>query len=521
MADTRYPIGDPSFVRIREEGFFYVDKTEYIHRMVKEGVFYFLSRPRRFGKSLLVSTLEAYFQGKRELFKGLAIDDFEKEWKKYPVFRFDLSAGDMSRHGELESHLGITLGRWEDNYGANPAEDTVSSRFRGLIQRAVQQTGLRVVVLVDEYDNPLFSTIDDKETHERMRSTLKGIYSVLKAESDNIRFCFLTGITRFSKMSVFSGLNNLEDITLEPDYAGICGITQEELTQHCGEGIRKVAEMNSISYDGALAELKGHYDGYHFSAVSPDVYNPFSLIQAFKKGSLKSYWFTSGTSKFLWERICRLGDSTALLDVLSPTLTETQLGATEEDGLTLEALLYQSGYLTIKGTAQRGRAYRLGIPNREVEEGIMEGLLPLTSRRRTAEVNVDLMKMRDYADDGDVDAMMRHIRSFLAEIPYQMHGKNPEIYYENNLLILFTLIGIQTRVEMATADGRMDVAMRCENFIYVLELKLDKSADGALRQIREKDYQLPFERKGLPIILVGVNFSSEKRNIDSWVYEQQ
>jgi len=372
MAKLRYPIGIPDFERIRNDRYFYIDKTEYIHRLVNSGTCLFLSRPRRFGKSLLVSTLEAYFSGRKELFAGLAIERLEKEWVRYPVFHLDLSIGDMTKHEELEGRLRYLLGQWEDRFGSDSRETTLATRFSGVIRRAREMTGRRAVVLVDEYDNPLFSTIEEQETHEKMRDTLNGIYSVLKGEAANIHFCFLTGITRFSKMSVFSGLNNLQDLTLKREYAGICGVTQEELETCCREGIEEVASVNGWSYAEALEELKDHYDGYHFADISPDVYNPFSLIQALADGQLRPYWFASGPSQFLWKRVSRLSDGEALTGVLSPILSELQIGATDEDGMSLEALLFQNGYLTIKEVTQRGRFYHLGIPNREVRDGIMD-----------------------------------------------------------------------------------------------------------------------------------------------------
>ncbi len=407
MNDITYPIGDSSFTTIRTQNQFYVDKTAYIYRMASKGKYYFLSRPRRFGKSLLVSTMEAYFKGQRELFDGLAIASLEKNWTQHPVLHLDFSADDMSNYEGLNAYLHATLSKWENKYGKDPNETSFGSRFAGIIERAYELSGNGVVVLVDEYDNPLFSTIENPDVHEKMRSTLKGLYSVLKSKADQLKFCFLTGITRFSKMSVFSGMNNLRDITLNPLYSGICGITQRELEEQCQTGIETVAEAKGVDYDGALQLLKERYDGYHFGDMNIDVFNPYSLIQTFPEGIMDSYWFVSGTSEFLWKQISKLTDTRDLIDVLNPIVEKTQLGATETDGLKLEALLFQAGYLTLKESFEDGWAYRLGIPNKEVSEGIFGGLLPLIAHKRREETTVDLLALRKYARDMDVDALMK------------------------------------------------------------------------------------------------------------------
>ena len=371
MANTIYPIGDSSFEYIRRNGQFYVDKTAYVYKMATESKYYFLSRPRRFGKSLLVSTLDAYFSGKRELFGGLEIERYETEWKRYPVMHFDFSLGNITGLDMLREFLNWKLSGWEEIYGRRDDETSLPLRFAGLVRRAAAVTGLGVVVLIDEYDNPLFSTMENKDIHEEIRDFMKGIYSVLKSEASNIRFCFLTGVTRFSKMSVFSGLNNLYDITLVPQYSGICGITGKELDCCCRDGIMTVAEYNGLDSDSVRSLLKENYDGYHFGDVKVDVYNPYSLIQVFANGRISGYWFVSGTSEFLWKRLRKLESAEALSEALSPVLDEAALGASADDGLSLEGLLFQTGYLTIKEDMGYG-AYRLGIPNMEVRQGIMK-----------------------------------------------------------------------------------------------------------------------------------------------------
>lgn len=519
-----YPISTSSFRTIREKGWFYVDKTDFIYRMATEGQYYFLSRPRRFGKSLLVSAMEAYFLGRKDLFEGLKISELEKDWIEYAVLHLDLSAGDMSSAEGLIARLEFDLHNWEEKYGSNDAETTLATRFQGIIRRACKLTGKGVVVLIDEYDNPLFSTIENKTENEEIRNLLKGIYSILKAESDNIRFCFLTGITRFSKMSVFSGLNNLNDITLTPGYSGICGITANELQDACKDGVATVAYKNNITIQTALDQLKEMYDGYHFGDINLDIFNPYSLMHVFTEGQIKPYWFVSGTSQFLWKRIVSHADRRLLTRMLYPILSDTDLGATEDDGLSLSGLLFQTGYLTIKSYIPEISSYRLGIPNSEVREGILKGLLPLASRQDSEAANDDLYQLRTYASKGEVDNMISYLKSFLAGISYRLTKKEPEIYYENNLFLIFSLIGIDTRVEMDSSNGRMDIMMRSGNYLYIIELKRDGSAEEALRQINEKDYARQFAKEqmkdtDLKIISIGINFSSEKRNIEAWKYE--
>lgn len=519
MAEVIYPIGTASFSDIREKGWLYIDKTMYIDRMVRTGKYFFLSRPRRFGKSLLVSTMEAYFKGRRELFNGLALEATESDWISYPVLRMDLSAGDMSKHANLLAHLNQVLGEWESEFGIDVSDPTLGSRFRRIILTAYRLTGRKVVVLIDEYDNPLFSTLHDSETHSAMRDTLREIYAVLKSENESIHFCFLTGITRFSKMSVFSGLNNLRDLTLSPEYSGVCGITEEELARYCSSGIAKLAESLGVSSEKALRKIKEQYDGYHFGDMSLDIYNPYSLMQALADRRLLDYWFVSGTSKFLWDRVVNLSSEEPLLNVLSPTMGISELGASEEEGLSLQGLLFQTGYLTLKKELPNN-SYRLGIPNNEVKTGIMRGLLPLAARKASPAINSDIERLQRLAYDGDVDGFMQFLKSFLAGVSYRLTEKKREIYFENNLYIIFNLIGLECHVESETSYGRMDIMMRTPRYIYVIELKLNRTAKQALEQIKTMEYHLPFQRRGLPIIRLGINFSTRTHNISTWAHDK-
>lgn len=518
METITYPIGTASFSKIRENGWFYVDKTAYIPALLSEGQYIFLSRPRRFGKSLLVSTLEAYFKGESTLFKGLALESLEKEWTEYPVLHLDLSEEDMSRHESLVSYLDSIFQEWETKYDVRIKSATLGSRFRQIIKSAAEKTGKDVVVLIDEYDNPIFSNLERPSVHSQMRSTLKGIYSVLKAESKHLKFCFLTGITRFSKMTVFSGLNNLRDITLNPKYSGLCGITEQELLRDCREGIRLFGETLNLSEKKTQRKLKEHYDGYHFGDMSLDVYNPYSLIQALADRKIYDYWFISGTSQFLWERINRLSSDQLLRDVLNPVMNVSELGAAEDDGLSLQGLLFQTGYLTLKKELQ-GDMYRLGIPNNEVKSGIMRRLLPLAARQPLPSINSAIYRLQGAADKADVDEFMHLLKSIMSGIPYRLSENRKEVYFQNNLFVILNLVGLECREEVETSYSRMDLYMRTPLYNYVIEVKLNRTAKQALEQIREKEYHLPFEWEGKPIVLLGINFSTRTRNISTWAYE--
>ncbi len=378
MDGIKYAVGNASFPFIREHNRFYVDKTGYIYKMISEGEFYFLSRPRRFGKSLLVSTMESFFLGKRALFKGLEIEKYEKDWIDYPVLRLDLSSGDMSNNDNLLSVLKRYLSEWEKEYNLENVDESLTNRFYNIISYIYKQTGKRVVILIDEYDNPIFTTLSSPDEHEKIRRTLKGVYSVLKSTVDYIRFCFITGITRFSKMSIFSGLNNLEDITLNPDYAGVCGITNEEIKEYGSQGVEKVASFNNWTIEETIKQLKTYYAGYHFATVSPEVYNPCSLIQAFKTGEVYSNWSGRVSSEILRKRIKESDAPEQLDELLSPVVTRSQLCTSDNGTVSLPALLFQTGYLTIIGHPHHNYC-QLGIPNEEVREDLMDKLKSLST----------------------------------------------------------------------------------------------------------------------------------------------
>lgn len=515
----RYPIGIETFSEIREKGYVYVDKTSLVHKLVDECKYVFLGRPRRFGKSLLLSTLRAYFEGRRDLFEGLAIAGHETEWRRHPVFHFNLARYNSSIASSLETIIGGYLNEWERLYGRRDETEDLSQRFHNVIISAYEATGEQVVVLVDEYDAPLVENLENEKTYAYMRDLLKSLYVNLKVCDPYIRFAMMTGVSRFSKMTVFSGLNNLQDITLRDEYSEICGITEQELESYFSEGVRGIAGAMGVDYGGALAELKANYDGYHFTKTCKDIYNPFSLLNAFSSREIESYWFISGTPTFLIRQI-RKGDK-SLPSMFTEKINRTQLAQTDTHSTSAVAMMFQTGYLTIKGYDRRREQYILGIPNREVRLGLFTELAAVYTERPREEAYNKLLDIRILLEDGDVDSAMEHIRSYLAGIPYNLSDGKPEIYFENNLYILFNLIGIDARTEWLTSDGRIDMLLKMRDHIYVIELKLDGTADEALAQINRKDYALQFRTDGRPIIKIGVNFSKDTRNIDTWIIEKE
>ena len=512
-----YPIGIQTFKDIRTDDFAYVDKTAYVYRLATKGKCYFLSRPRRFGKSLLLSTLKAYFQGKKELFEGLAIAQLEKEWKQYPVLHIDLNAEQYSTPEALTSTLNLSLLHWEKLYGTGDGEDSVAKRFRGVIVRAAQQSSEgKVVILIDEYDKPLLEAIGNPELQDEYRKILKAFYSNIKSCDEYIRFAFLTGVTKFSHLSIFSGLNNLKDISLDPRYAGLCGFTQDELETAFAEGIDEFAEAEGVGRERILELLKEHYDGYHFSRdLTVGVYNPFSIINAFDDNALNAYWFATGTPNFLAEVVKQTDFP---LDKLT---AEEQ---TAEDLAAIDAmyenpipLFFQSGYLTIKGYDSRFCSYQLGFPNTEVEQGFAQ-FMATYYHGRSRNGGFSIVRFVKAVEAGDVDGFMTLLKAFYADGDYQLVG-SLEIYFQNSLMMLFKLLGFYVQVERHTSKGRMDVTIQTNDYIYILELKVDESAETALRQIEEKQYAAPFSADQRKLFKIGVCFSSEERGIGEWKVE--
>lgn len=510
---VKYPVGIQSFEEIRTGGYVYVDKTALIYQLVTTGKYYFLSRPRRFGKSLLLSTIQAYFEGRKELFEGLVIYEMEKAWDAYPVLTLSLSSYNPS-DSDLHELLDAQIGNMELKYGKRYDTQLLSARFANVIVSAFEKTGRKVVVLVDEYDAPLVAHLDDDPRREVVRDLLKSVYTNLKDMDQYIRFAMLAGVSRFSKMTIFSGLNNLKDISLLPKWGEICGVTEDELKANFHEGISRLGEALDTDYTGALVALKEHYDGYHFTEASTDIYNPFSLLNALDDSRIDSYWFRSGTPTFLLKYLSRI--TLPLQELLGERISETAISDIETYRILPLALLFQTGYLTIKAYDRRSRRYSLGIPNKEVEEGLFLGLLSYNTECDKNEVGNKVWDIRDALEAGNPDLALDIIRSFFAGIPCNVTQTHKELYFENNLYLLFKLVGIDARAEWCTADGRIDILLEMPDYIYVMELKLDKTPEEALAQIDAKDYALQWKYDGRKVFKIGINCSSDKRNIDTW-----
>ena len=510
-----YPVGIQNFESLRKDGFFYVDKTALMYRLVTTGRYYFLSRPRRFGKSLLISTLEAYFQGKRELFDGLAVASLEKEWKRYPVIHLDLNAKKFDRPEDLIRLIDRQLLVLEEEYGKVKTDETIDDRFVSLIRNMNGRTGERVVILVDEYDKPLLQAIGNDALQNEYRAILKAFYGVLKSMDGYIRFALLTGVTKFGKVSVFSDLNNLMDISMREEYADICGVSEAELLRDFDEDIRALALNNGQTYEQACAQLKEDYDGYHFCPDSPGIYNPFSLLNTFSAKRYGSYWFETGTPTYLVELLKK---SDYDLEQMSREETDSETLDSIFTGDNPIPVIYQSGYLTIKKYDRRFGLYTLGFPNREVEEGFLRFLMPYYAKSDRTKSGFEIKRFVDDVRKGDIDGFMERLQGFLADCPYEM-ARDVELHYQNVLFIVFRLAGLYTRVEYHTSRGRIDMVVQTADYVYVMEFKLDGSAEQALQQIEEKQYALPFAADSRKVFRIGVNFSSETRNIDRWIVQ--
>ena len=513
----KYPIGIQSFEKLRTNGYVYVDKTAHVYRMTRDMSCYFLSRPRRFGKSLLVSTLEAYFLGQKDLFKGLAIEKLETEWKTYPVLHLDLNAqnyvNEKALHEELDKHLVI----WEQTYGMSVDKSlSPETRFYNVIRNIYQQTGLQVVVLVDEYDKPLLSTIDNKPLHDAYRDTLKAFFSVLKSMDACLRFVFLTGVSKFSHVSIFSDLNNLDDISMDPRYVDICGISEKELYVYFDDSIRELADANGMTNEETREKLRKQYDGYHFCENSIGVYNPFSLLNTFAKGVFNDYWFATGTPTFLVKLLQRYDyELHDLKGIYVDGDTLSSVGEEYDDPI---PVLFQSGYLTIAGYDPE-LGYRLDFPNQEVERGFFRFLLPYYTSQHKSSVKGILNKMTSAVRGGRPDELLRVIQTMLAGRSYMVAGADKEKDFQNTIYLIFIMLGYNVRVEQATSQGRIDVTIQTKDYIYLIELKLDKTAEEALRQIKDNQYARPFQTDKRQLYLIGVNFSSATRTVEKWVVE--
>ena len=519
MALKLYPVGIQTFERIRKENKLYIDKTEYIYRMTHSGgCYFFLSRPRRFGKSLLVSTFESYFSGKKELFEGLAIEKLEQEWMEYPVLHFDMSGGKHMEKEQLEDYLSNRLEAEERKWGITHTKRGANDRLTELITTAYEISGKQVVVLIDEYDAPMLDVAHDKETLDVLRNVMRNFFSPLKMCEPMLRFVFLTGITKFSQVSIFSELNNIKNVSLDDEYAGVCGITKEELLTQMSEDIDMLAEAQGMTREETIAKLKENYDGYHFSPASPDVFNPYSLLNCFDDKNFGAYWFSSGTPTYL---INMLRKFKVLPAKIGRSLARSSaFDAPTENLKTITPLLYQSGYITIKGYDKMSQLFTLDLPNKEIKVGLFESLLPYYLEGMYAEEgDVAIAQMSVLIRQGDMDGALRLFQEFLGTVPY-CNNTNYEGHYQQVLVIIFTLLThFVVDVEVHTPNGRVDVVMETEDTLYLIELKLNKSAQSAMQQINLKQYGQRFARCGKPIVKVGVNFDAKKGNIEDWIIE--
>lgn len=507
-----FPLGIKSFVEVRQGNYAYVDKTAYVYKMATEGKFYFLNRPRRFGKSMLVSTLKAYFEGRKELFAGLAMDSLEKSWDSCPVLELTLSGEDYTVRGGLESSLEVQIAEWEKVYGSSAAACTPAGRFRSAIINAYEATGKKVVVLIDEYDKPLLDNIDNPEQQRANKDLLRGVYSNIKELDDYIKFALLTGVSKFSQVSIFSGLNNLTDISLDAEYATLCGITECELLANFSESIEELATVEKCTFVEACARLKTNYDGYHFHPDAEGVYNPYSVIRALAQREFGSYWFETGTPTFLTKKI-RDANTDLMRFTREVSASEAEMKSSDEKP-TLTSLLYQSGYLTIKDRRKTGR-YILTLPNREVRNGLLESLGRCYLEARDGQTRFNGGDMYDYLEDGDIEEFMRHLTALFASFDYHLIA-DAEVHFQSSVYLICTLIGFNSEVEKCTCNGRMDYVVYTRNYIYIFEFKIDGSAEAALAQIDEKGYAAPFATDERKVVCVGVNFSTEKKCVESY-----
>ena len=511
----KLPIGIQSFEDLRNKGFKYVDKTSIVYKLVTEGKYYFLSRPRRFGKSLLLNTFESYFLGKRELFNGLAIAELEHDWTEYPVLHLDLNTQKYDSPEALSTLLDEEVTKWERIYGKDESESAIGRRFQGIIRRAYEKTGRQVVILVDEYDKPMLQAIGNTELQEAYRATLKGFYGALKSMDGCIRFAFLTGVTKFGKVSVFSDLNNLRDISMLPQYFDICGITETELRANFETEVSELADAQKMTAEETYAALRENYDGYHFCEEDlPGIYNPFSLLNAFANRRIDYYWFETGTPTYLMELLKRH-------DYVLPDLEHEEPDADTLNSVDIAStnpipVIYQSGYLTIKGYDPDFELYRLGFPNREVKQGFLKYLMPYYANTVQGKSGFEISRFVRSLREGDIEGFMERLQSFLSACPYELEPEQ-ERHFQSVMFILTALCGYYVEIEEHTNKGRMDMTVKTKDYIYIFEFKFNKSAEEALAQINEKGYAEPFMSDGRSIVKVGVNFSTACRNIDRWV----
>lgn len=513
----KYPIGIQNFEKIRCDGYAYVDKTALVYKMASEGSYYFLSRPRRFGKSLLLSTLQAYFEGRKELFEGLAVAELEQEWKQYPILHLDLNTENYNSVEALEGKLNLFLANAEARYGRNENERTLATRFEGIIGRIAEHHQERVVILVDEYDKPLLQAIGNEPLQTAYRNMLKAFYGALKSCDRHIRFAFLTGVTKFGKVSVFSDLNNLEDLSYLPQYSSVCGINEDELHRTFDTEVGALAEANGMTKEECYGRLQRDFDGYHFCLPSKGMYNPFSLLNTLKNRVFRDYWFETGTPSFLVYQLKKT--NYPLENMTTEELSTDTLNSIDIMDQNPLPLLYQSGYLTLKNYDVRFDSYLLGFPNREVEQGFIKYLLPFYTPKVQNKNAFSITQFIKDIERGNAEDFMQRLEDFFGAGDYEVVGQ-AEKYFQNTIFVFFRLLGFYVDVERRTANGRIDIVMQTPKYVYVMELKIDKSAKEALQQIEEKGYARRFAADQRQLFKIGVNFSTKTKLIDDWLIEE-
>lgn len=518
MAAKKYPLGIQTFSEIAKGNYYYADKTDVVYRLVHYAKYHFLSRPRRFGKSLFVSTLQAYFEGRKELFKGLAIEQLEQEWTEYPVIHLDLSGGKYYSIENLHDILNMILLRQEEKYGIeNNKSQAYSARLTHILETAIQKTGKQVVVLIDEYDSPMHDSMKDKVLQDKIRNIMRDFFSPLKEQEKNLRFVLITGISKFSQLSIFSELNNIKNISMKDEYSDICGITKEQLLTDFRDGIEAMAAHNSLTFNETVEKLKEHYDGYHFTPNSPDIFNPYSIINALDDRDFNSYWFTSGTPTFLIELLQKNGIDMLQLDNL--WARDNRFDVPTDSITDPIPVLYQSGYLTIKEYNSKLRMYRLGFPNEEVRQGFSESLYRYYAPTLMGELDTVVYKYREKVLlEDDIEAFLPYLQTFYDKFPYTIINNN-ERHYQAVMFTIFSMLGADVKVEEPTPDGRIDMVLKTDTAIYVFELKYNKSADVAIQQIKQKDYAKIYVGDGRKIVKVGINFSEDRRRLENWKVE--
>jgi len=518
----KLPVGIQDFEYLRTYNFVYVDKTQYVYQLAHFGKPYFLSRPRRFGKSLFLSTLKAYFEGKKELFEGLKLAELEKDWIKYPILYLDFNVGLLINAENLTERLRVIIKGFERLWGENTDAEGIASRFEAVIKNAYEKSGQKVVVLIDEYDKPLISTMDDHKANEEIRTVLKSFYGVLKSADTYLRFVFITGVTKFSKVSIFSDLNQLVDISLDNRFAEICGISETEMLQNFQPEIHALAEANNLTYEGAFAKLKKLYDGYHFAKISADIYNPFGLLNTFFSLDFRYYWFATGTPTFLAKALRNQNFDIRKFEN-DIQIDEHSLMDYRVENQNLVPLLYQTGYLTIKEYLKNKDLFVLGFPNEEVKYGFLKELLPAFVLDPIATGVFSVIEFMRQIENNDIEGFMTSLQALFAAIPYDAikQEHRDEQYYQHVFYLLFTLMGQFVQTEVKNNKGRADAVVKTENSIYVFEFKMDDNAtaEDALAQINSKDYAIPYTADHRKLVKIGVEFSQTERGVKRWLID--